>query len=586
MQSRYHSVLPETDKELIERARMGDTEAFGDLIHTHREQARQLAERITRDPHMADDVVQDALIRAFLHLGTLADTNRFLPWLHRIVRNQANMRLRRGGPYKNEQPFTTYHARGTGSSNAVDWDDLDSILYHLTRDASAQASNPEDPEEHLHRKELFETIHALLHCLNHKERGVFEAYFFRQLSPDEIASLYNTTTGSVYTYLHRSKQKLRQTHHRVLLDLHDEEGGNVMTQTKVISLPDWPMHQSVLTTFVDRIGHLLAALGESRPITELMGHSGFAFRMKISNRTTYADGIYVFDWRNTLREFMDLLDYEVTILCGQLSDGPVPLLAAVERFPVVLPIEQSVMPFVRKYIDKGTPILYFDTLAKKPYVHEWSLLYGYDDDNRIVYVTDAMNPEGKVLSYDDLTENPLRFLAGVDGKKKAETTGGTNEKVRQRQAKEAIAFAVNYARRGCGYTPRTVYLSYTSGLAAYDSWAGYLCDGSVTPNRYGMGQLAAVYAEAKSYASQFLRGVRLKGEAMRLVLLGAEAYEAAAESLQAVSDRVPFVRNTEMLPQETLTVCREELLKAKDFETAGIGYLEKAILLWEKGNDE
>ncbi|OBY76842.1 hypothetical protein BBG47_24850 [Paenibacillus sp. KS1] len=162
------------DQSLVERAQQGDTEAFGALIEQHRGKARSLAERLTRDPHMADDVVQDALIRAFMHMGTLVDTSRFLPWFYRIVRNQANMRLRRGGPHRNERPFVSITSSGTNGSQ-VDWDDLDSILHHLARTATDAAMREQDPAEHLLRKEIYETIHTLLHCLSRKERDIFEA---------------------------------------------------------------------------------------------------------------------------------------------------------------------------------------------------------------------------------------------------------------------------------------------------------------------------------------------------------------------------------------------------------------------------
>lgn len=92
---------------------------------------------MTGDPHLADDVVQDALIRAFLHLGSLEDTSRFLPWLYRIVINQANM-LRRGGPYRQERPFTSIGA-ALDDGSLVDFGDLDSILFHFARQSRASS---------------------------------------------------------------------------------------------------------------------------------------------------------------------------------------------------------------------------------------------------------------------------------------------------------------------------------------------------------------------------------------------------------------------------------------------------------------
>ncbi|MCD9024919.1 RNA polymerase sigma factor [Cohnella silvisoli] len=580
------------DQSLVERAQQGDTEAFGELIEQHRNKARGLAERLTGDPHMADDVVQDALIRAFMHMGSLVDTSRFLPWFYRIVRNQANMRLRRGGPHRKEQPFVSILTSSETNSSRVDWEDLDSILYHLARTAADAATREHDPAEHLLRKEMYETIHSLLHCLSRKERDIFKAYFFRQLSPDEIADMYRMTTGSIYTYIHRSRQKLRKEHVRVSLGLLPEKKeGSGLARHKLLEMPAWQADPPIMSTFVSNIGRMLAAISDQWEAAEFMGVSTFAFRMKLSDKTTFADGIYVFDWRAVLQELMKEIGYEISILCGQLADSPVPLLGAVERFPIVLRIEEAVIPFIRKHIDVGKPVLYFDTRVTKPYVHEWSVIYGYDDGARVVHLTDPMLPEGKILSYDDVTDNPVRFLAGF-GSKLEQAAGKTARRSRETRAREqalrTIRFAIDYAKNGCDYRPRTSYLNYTSGLAAYDRWIGHLQNPHIAPNRYGMGQLSAVYAEAKRYAALYLRGVLLDGEAMRLALLASEAYEQTADAMDELSRLVPFIRTSEVLSPDMREVCVVHLEKAKMFESAAIGYLEKSIAITagEEGNGQ
>ncbi|GAA3406205.1 RNA polymerase sigma factor [Paenibacillus hodogayensis] len=570
---------------LAERAQLGDTEAFGELIGQHRSKAKMWAERMTGDPHMADDIVQDALIRAFLQIGSLHDTSRFLPWLHKIVRNQANMRLRRGGPYKREKPFAAF-GLPESEAGSVEWDDLDSVLFHLTRTAANEANNVHNPEESLMRKELYETIHSVLHCLNRKERDIFEACFFKQLSPDEIAAMYQMTTGSIYTYIHRSRQKLRQEHIRVSLGLLPDKGGKTLVKSKLLQLPEWPASDAVMLSFVDRIGHLLAAIGDRRESAELLGLSGFAFRMLISDKTTFADCIYMFDWRQKLRTFMKELGYEVSLLCGQLADSPVPLLGAVERFPVVLPIEEAVIPFIRKAIDAGKPVFYFDTTASRPYVHEWSLIYGYDDEKQSVRLTDVMKPDGKTLAYEDIANNPVRFLASInriEEHEKPPASRSARDAARRHMAEGSIRQAIEHAKNPRAYRPMTVYLLYTSGLSAYERWIRHMrSDPAIPPNRYGAGQLAASYAQARTYAARYLRNVPFQGEAMRFALLASEAYEQAGEALGEFSAAVPFMRSAEVLSPEQCEKCAVWLEQAKAFEAAAIGYLEKAVDQLEK----
>jgi hypothetical protein len=144
-----------------------------------------------------------------------------------------------------------------------------------------------------------------------------------------------------------------------------------------------------------------------------------------------------------------------------------------------------------------------------------------------------------------------------------------------------LRFAVQYARHGCEYSPMTVYLSYTSGLAAYNRWIGYMMNASIMPNRYGIGHLANVYMEAKYHAAKYLMNVPLMGEPKRLSLLAAEAYSQAADALKLVSEKVPFMRSSKSLSAELQLECAALLEKAKEFETAAIGYLENTLLLIE-----
>lgn len=202
------------ERELVERARTGDNEAFGELVRLHRAKALGLAGSLTKDAYMAEDIVQEALIRAFLHLGTLTDASRFMPWLHRIIRNQAYMKLRRGGQYAKERPFAAFMSESglpeRRKDCETDWSDIDSILFRLTDHAEEEARRSYNPERHLLRQETLQGIHMLIRCLSKKERSIFEARFFGELSPSEIAELFDMTTANVYNLLSRSRVKLQK----------------------------------------------------------------------------------------------------------------------------------------------------------------------------------------------------------------------------------------------------------------------------------------------------------------------------------------------------------------------------------------
>lgn len=236
--------MAEREKEWVQRARSGDQEAFAELVRMHRAKALGLAGSLTKDEYLAEDIVQEALIRAFLHLGTLTDNSRFAAWLQRIVRNQAYMKLRRGGPYGNERPFESFaggkqeQPRSVTDAEPVDWSDIDSILFHLAGQAQEASKYSSNPEQCLIRKETLQGIHMLIRCLNKRERDIFEARFFGELPPSEIASLFGTTTAGVYNSLSRSRAKLQKERIRISIGLYVERRAALgLPRRKILAPP-------------------------------------------------------------------------------------------------------------------------------------------------------------------------------------------------------------------------------------------------------------------------------------------------------------------------------------------------------------
>ena len=72
-------------RELVERARSGDLEAFSDLARDSLARLYAVATLILRDPHRAEDAVQEALLHAWKHIEALRNPDAFEAWLHRIT---------------------------------------------------------------------------------------------------------------------------------------------------------------------------------------------------------------------------------------------------------------------------------------------------------------------------------------------------------------------------------------------------------------------------------------------------------------------------------------------------------------------
>ena len=82
-------------RTLVDQAKQGDEEAFDALARLVGDRCMAIAVRILRDSHLAEDAVQSSLVVAWRELRTLRDTDRFEPWLHRILTNECYAEARR-----------------------------------------------------------------------------------------------------------------------------------------------------------------------------------------------------------------------------------------------------------------------------------------------------------------------------------------------------------------------------------------------------------------------------------------------------------------------------------------------------------
>ena len=82
-------------RELVDRAKRGDEEAFDSLARSVGDRCMAIASWVLRDVDLAEDAVQSALVRAWRELRTLRDAYRFEAWLHRILINECYAEARR-----------------------------------------------------------------------------------------------------------------------------------------------------------------------------------------------------------------------------------------------------------------------------------------------------------------------------------------------------------------------------------------------------------------------------------------------------------------------------------------------------------
>jgi RNA polymerase sigma-70 factor, ECF subfamily len=181
------------DDELIRAAQRGDRSAFDSLVRRYDRSVLRLALHLLGNEQDAQDVHQDAFIKAYRHLSNFRFECSFYTWLYRIVTNLCLDQLRRRKS-RREDPATVLDAAG---------DEMD--LMANVEDERATAN----PSRELERKSQNAAIQEALGELTPRERTVFELKHFQGLKLRTIGDMLSTTEETAKNTLFRATRKLR-----------------------------------------------------------------------------------------------------------------------------------------------------------------------------------------------------------------------------------------------------------------------------------------------------------------------------------------------------------------------------------------
>ena len=176
------SPVTDEDNELVKRARNGDIGAFEQLVDRHRAVVFRVAARVV-GPDEADDVSQDALLRAYHRLNSYRGEGTFRAWLLRIVHNTALNQLQRRIP----EPV------GGG-------DDIEL--------AGSPRSGEREPASKLEDRERAERLELKLRSLRPEHRAVLVLRDLEGMAYEDIAVITDSPLGSVKGRLHRARNEL------------------------------------------------------------------------------------------------------------------------------------------------------------------------------------------------------------------------------------------------------------------------------------------------------------------------------------------------------------------------------------------
>jgi RNA polymerase sigma-70 factor (ECF subfamily) len=171
----------------VERARAGDTEAFRVLVERHSHALFRLAYRLTGNEHDAEDVVQEAFLKAYRRLDQFESRANFGSWLYRIAANCAVDVLR---------------ARTRRDELPLYGDAHEEELLPL-------AANDPGPDRMVHASELRRRIGAAMSRLSPLERAAFVLRHFEELSTREIGAALGLEASAVKQSVFRAVRKMR-----------------------------------------------------------------------------------------------------------------------------------------------------------------------------------------------------------------------------------------------------------------------------------------------------------------------------------------------------------------------------------------
>jgi RNA polymerase sigma-70 factor, ECF subfamily len=191
MAEQPQATLARDEGHLVAEAKAGNYAAFEELVNRYEKKIYRLGMNITGNREDAEDVLQDAFLKAFTHLADFREDSRFYTWITRIAVNEALMKLRK-----------RRNSKEVGMEDSED-DNGDVQVREF-------ADWKPNPEQQFAQTELEEILQSAANTLSPGFRTVFYLRDVEGLSTEETADLLNLSIGAVKARLFRARLRLRE----------------------------------------------------------------------------------------------------------------------------------------------------------------------------------------------------------------------------------------------------------------------------------------------------------------------------------------------------------------------------------------
>jgi RNA polymerase sigma-70 factor (ECF subfamily) len=184
------------DRLLVDRFKQGDQSAFDEMVTRYWDRIYAMVHQLLRNQQDAEEVTQDAFIRAHRGLANFRGDSAFSTWLYQIATNLA--RNRYWYWWRRKRDKTVSFDQPVGDDNSTP---LSEVF----------AADLETPEDATVTQELVDRIAVGMEKLSAKHREILILRNVKNLSYEEIAVILNISVGTVKSRIARARESLRET---------------------------------------------------------------------------------------------------------------------------------------------------------------------------------------------------------------------------------------------------------------------------------------------------------------------------------------------------------------------------------------
>ncbi len=540
------SVEPD-DAELVRQVRTGDSEVYGELVTRYQGHVYGLAYSLVNHWADAQDIAQEAFIRAYCNLDQLRDPNRFAAWLRRVTFSVAMNWLKafRPGLFKH-------------LGDKVDLDNLDIPDFKP------------GPSEVVEKRELAEAVLQAVASLPPKYRVPLTMFHLDGLSYQKVAEFLDIPLGTAKSLIHRARKKLEPVLSAYAAEeitpmvqevfnehkLPEEFARKVLENIQEIRYDKWE------STLCGSVVACMEFLKEDVPYELVMGVSGSAFKLLWAPNWCPSNNSMGILGPEPVRRTFRALGFEHEIVVK--TNSP-----------------ECEAEFRRKIIDSielGRPVVAWGIVGAP----DEGIIAGYDHGGDVLL--------GRSYFYD----GSKGYYEQADWYEKCRGLLLIGEKAeppsKAQILRESLEWAVELARkpeweRGDG-------AKYACGLAAYNVWADALTRDEDFPEgdlkvltfrcQVSTSVTLSGLRDARKAATEFLKHMA-DGAAKGDVLAAAAAYEEEGRILEDALKEAPFCfapeeQRLRMADPKLRAQLAQAVLAAKEKDRQAIERLEQALL--------